>query len=556
MKKYLKNRQTVFYIIIYTLFSITSFGNALFFSYTGYIVENGLTSHFKYLLLFIVVFSILYYTLGSINAYAYSKFHERINTDIRNDLTDSFLSLSNQTVQSNNTSYYISLYNNDLKFIESDYFDPMAKLLPFIVNILISVIFALFINVKITLYIFALSLFGIFLPRYTSKNVNKYKNIYLGEFGKYNSFIKDLFSGFFVIKGNSIEDNISHYHQKENADVEKLNVVANRASRRADMFLSFFSSFTQFSIIAFLVYEVLWNDLSIALFFTVIALTNQIVFPLYQLANFINSIKSTKSTREKIEQHLAAKIPMPPITQDGKNGDIVISGLKYKYDDKEILRGINITFEQNKKYAIIGNSGCGKSTLLKIIGGELANYEGNILLATQELKNYNSYELSHLISFIPQHPFIFSNSLYNNITLFSDSYDENQIQQAVQHSNLVSMVEKTSQNYNEMILEENGNNISGGEKQKISISRALLRNTPIILMDESTSNIDNRVSNQLEDLFLGMKDATILSIIHKFNENNLRKYDAILILKDGYVEAFGDYDKVCDNAFLKSQLQN
>lgn len=177
-------------------------------------------------------------------------------------------------------------------------------------------------------------------------------------------------------------------------------------------------------------------------------------------------------------------------------------------------------------------------------------------MATQELKNYNSYELSRLISFIPQHPFIFSNSLYNNITLFSDSYDENQIQQAVQHSNLASMVEKTSQNYNEMILEENGNNISGGEKQKISISRALLRNTPIILMDESTPNIDNGVSNQLEDLFLGMKDATILSIIHKFNENNLRKYDAILILKDGYVEAFGDYDKVCDNAFLKSQLQN
>lgn len=198
--------------------------------------------------------------------------------------------------------------------MELEYFDPITQFLPQVVSVVIAVCAGLYVSIPITAFILLMGLIGIFLPSYTSKNVNLHKNSYLTGLGKYNSFIKDLFSGFFVIKGNSIEENISRYHEKENADVEKLNAISNRSSRRAMMFLNFFNFITQFIIIALLVREVLYRDLPVSLFVAFSSLTNQIIYPLYQLANFINSIKSTKSTHEKIEQHLAAKIPIPPDT--------------------------------------------------------------------------------------------------------------------------------------------------------------------------------------------------------------------------------------------------
>ena len=144
------------------------------------------------------------------------------------------------------------------------------------------------------------------------------------------------------------------------------------------------------------------------------------------------------------------------------------------------------------------------------------------------------------MSLIQQDVYIFDDSLVNNVKLYGNYADE-EVDSAIKMAQLDKLFEEKGNDYK---CGENGINLSGGEKQRISIARALIKHTPILLLDEATSSLDNETAQNIEMTFLSLKETTRIVIMHKMNENILRQYDEIIMLKSGKVLEKGTFEEL------------
>ena len=174
------------------------------------------------------------------------------------------------------------------------------------------------------------------------------------------------------------------------------------------------------------------------------------------------------------------------------------------YDDKVVLNDITHKFEKNKSYAIVGTSGSGKTTLINLLLGKFNNYSGNIYYNDTELKKISIDSLFEISSFVEQNVFVFDDSIINNITMYSN-IEEELLNEAINKSGLAKLIEEKGPDYR---CGENGCNLSGGEKQRISIARALVKKSQLLLLDEATSALDNETYSSITNNLLAIDNTT------------------------------------------------
>ena len=188
------------------------------------------------------------------------------------------------------------------------------------------------------------------------------------------------------------------------------------------------------------------------------------------------------------------------------------------------MKNVSATFEKGKKYAILGKSGSGKSTLLKLLAGYYPEFEGEI--CTDEIA-----ALPDRLVMIHQKTFLFNDSVRNNLTLWK-SYTENEISEVIKKAGLKEVMEHLPQGL-DTIIEDNGSNFSGGECQRLAIARALLSGKDILLMDETTSALDEQTANDVENSILSLENITCISVTHRLSRENMKKYSAVLKMENG-----------------------
>ena len=222
---------------------------------------------------------------------------------------------------------------------------------------------------------------------------------------------------------------------------------------------------------------------------------------------------------------------------------IELSHLAFSYeDDKPILRDISFSFEPGKSYAVVGASGSGKSTLLHLLSASQTGYSGQILYDGQELRNIRRSSLYDLISVIQQNVFIFNATIRENITLFAD-FPEEAVERAIRLSGLSGLIRERGEDY---LCGENGSGLSGGEKQRISIARSLLKNAQVLLVDEATAALDAQTAHQVSHAILDLSGMTRIVVTHTLEESALRRYDAILALRDGSIAEQGSFEELME----------
>ena len=214
---------------------------------------------------------------------------------------------------------------------------------------------------------------------------------------------------------------------------------------------------------------------------------------------------------------------------------IDMSNVDFEYvKNNLILKNINLTIKKNRFIVIMGDSGSGKSTLLKLILGLLDPTKGKVLIDNQPVIN-NLDKWQEKINFVPQDVFILDDSLKNNITLeiTEKQIDFDKLESAIDASNLRSFVNSLSAGYN-TILGDKGSRISGGQKQRIGIARAMYANSEVIILDESTSSIDEKSQNEIFTKLNQLKNKTVIFITH---DSKIKKYcDEIYLLKNNTLE--------------------
>ncbi|MFQ9036728.1 ATP-binding cassette domain-containing protein [Hungatella sp.] len=275
---------------------------------------------------------------------------------------------------------------------------------------------------------------------------------------------------------------------------------------------------------------------------------NYVLAPLNQGPVYYAEIKSVNAIIKKINDYTGRDIVAARDDFMSNVKTIKIKNLSFKYlvDLENTLSNINIEFIAPKKYIVTGTSGCGKSTLFKLLSALNTKYTGEIIInGNDSLKQISACSWRKQIAVVQQDIFLFDNTVRYNICL-NKFLSDDEIKQIIEMVGLTDFVASLP-NGIDSLIGENGSCISGGEKQRIAIARALAKKTNILLIDEATSSLDAKNTSNIENIILSLHDKLVIYISHKYDENLLNKFDEVIVMEKGCITFHGEFKNMTLN---------
>tara|TARA_B110000444_G_scaffold197808_1_gene188791 strand:+ start:268 stop:2019 length:1752 start_codon:yes stop_codon:yes gene_type:complete len=252
------------------------------------------------------------------------------------------------------------------------------------------------------------------------------------------------------------------------------------------------------------------------------------------------------TSKDKSEKHLESK-------NINLDGNIEFNNINFSFEENNVLKSINLKIESGKKTAFVGLSGSGKSTLINLLLRFYDNYTGDIKIDNHNIKSLSLFDLRENISLITQETLLFNESILDNIRYGNMSCDDKKIQEIATLSGVSKFTDKLPEKLH-TVVGESGIKLSGGQRQRIAIARALVKNAPILVMDEATSSLDNlterEIQNALDEL---MKDKTTIIIAHRLS--TVKDADIIFTIENGKVENKGNHEYLMENSAVYKKLQ-
>ena len=220
---------------------------------------------------------------------------------------------------------------------------------------------------------------------------------------------------------------------------------------------------------------------------------------------------------------------------------IELRDVSFGYEEgKDVLHHVSARFEAGRAYAIVGGSGSGKSTLLNLLLAENTGYRGSVLLDGTELRELSPEALYGLMSVIQQNVFVFNASIRDNVSMFRE-FPQKALDEVIRRAHLRELLDARGADY---LCGENGKGLSGGEKQRVSIARSLLKKSSVLLVDEATAALDVQTAHQVSSDILDLTGMTRIVVTHSLEEALLRRYDGIFVLKNGTLAESGSFDEL------------
>lgn len=242
------------------------------------------------------------------------------------------------------------------------------------------------------------------------------------------------------------------------------------------------------------------------------------------------------------------------ITEPIKNHDIVFKNVSFSYDDRPILKNVSAEIKENTMTAIVGPSGSGKTTFCNLIARFWDVNSGEILIGGKNIKDYKIENLMDSISMVFQDVYLFEDTIENNIKFGKQNASHEEVVEAAKKARCHEFIESLPEGY-DTLIGEGGASLSGGEKQRISIARAMLKNAPIIIFDEATANIDPENEDKLKDAIESLtENKTVIMIAHRLK--TIRNADQILVLRNGELVERGNHEVLIQNEGLYKDLVN
>lgn len=508
---------------------------------------------FKYIILLIVFFVLVdFIVLIFYNKIIYivnTKIISAIKKDLLHTITNNHLWLLEDKMQ------YISLLDNDIEQVIDKYFLNIFYLIKIIIMFFVSLTYLISVDIKLSFIILLFGLISVNLPQIFVKKNRVIKQDFLRKNSDFLVSLKELLYGMDTIKLFSLENLYLTKNEQENNKLER---------SRADMLyydslIEITGSLTGFLVHALIVlyagYMSYLGHISVGTVLAVMQIMNHVITPLSTGSAVFSQIKSVEPVNKKILDLIHSNTSEKQmINYDCSVHKIKIKNLSFHYNDlkSNALEDISLSFEAGKKYAVIGTSGCGKSTLIKILSGLLNDYQGSIFVNDIELRNIAPCSWVKKIAVVQQDTFLFDGSIKYNIC-FDEDVNLTKFNHIIQMSQLEEFIHHQEKGV-ETCVGENGANISGGEKQRISLARSFMKDSEILLIDEGTSALDCSTSEKIHKKILD-SNCMVISSIHHYNEDILSKYDKILLLEKGKLVNFGSF-KELPNLLNESMMSN
>ncbi|MFI3686052.1 ABC transporter ATP-binding protein, partial [Vagococcus fluvialis] len=438
---------------------------------------------------------------------------QKMETRLREEALSKIFQSNYQEFHEKDTGMYVSWLTNDITQIEQSGFNPFYEMVSGLVVSVFSIISLLMIHWSLVLVTAIELLLIIQIPKIFDKKIKQVTNDLMSANESFVSHSTDVVSSFdtlFVYRKFDFGLN------KLIKASKKLELKKNNATKVMGLVAivgGVGNILGQVSILSLSGYLAFINIISIGLISASGQFSSEIFNTLGNLSQYIASIKSTKSIFDKLElidsnSMIENKLNIKPL-----NSAFSVKNLTYSYNNQHtVLSDINMEFELNKKYAIVGDSGSGKSTLLNLLSKRIIDFKGTIMLNDTDINELSTDDVFSKVAYIDQNPYIFNGSIRENLCL-NDNYPEEKLITTLKQVNLFDTINNLEMKL-DTYLGENGRLLSGGQLQRLALARALLRNKRIILLDEGTSKLDRKNTQFIEEFLISQSHITLIMITH------------------------------------------
>ena len=492
--------------------------------------------------LFIAVF---FLAASYLTYYAKPRYIKRAMQNYKQALFGKLLDKNIMSFRSESTATYLSALTNDCASIEANYLDKEFMFIFRVTSFVSSLAMMICYSPLLTLIAVGVTFLPLLVSLMSGKKMSSAELTVSDRNKSFTAVVTDCLNGFSVIKSFRAEKPVSDLFSAENARLE--NSKFNRT--RLQIFISTLGQLSgliaQVSVFFAGAYLALsGKGITAGTVMIFVNLMNFVVAPVAELPGLLAARKASRALMDKIAGSLEKSTFAEGNTElSTLERGISVKDVSFSYEDgKEVLHDVSFDFEAGKSYAIVGASGSGKSTLLNLIMSSAcgAEYSGSIFWDDTDLKDSSSDSFFDQVSSIDQNVFVFNSSIKDNITMFRDFPDE-EVNEAVKRSNLSELVDERGTG---LMCGESGKALSGGEKQRISIARSLLKKSSVLVADEITAALDSRTAHKVSSDILDLKGITRIVVTHSLEESLMRRYDKILVMRDGRIEEQGTFDEL------------
>lgn len=584
LSKYLKKYSgwISFYIFVFVLVTVVDVFIPIL---TANAVEDITFNEYKsaiYNLLFVIGLSIASYFFSGLLNFLYNRYGMRMIGDISLDCVAQSFKISSQSYSSHSSGQFMDRIVNDPNRIVGE-LSSMVFMISNIVTTLIIIIYVFILNYIIGLCVVALLIVSLIITSVRLKKFNK--NMQSSDKARENlvSIVNETIKSEKDIKTTGLEQKLKDtVNDRTNNNVkEKYKLYNTNQTLRL-----FNNALLEVLLLGVLILGIVLMEkglVTIAIFMVIYSyrgsiksFSNFIGFFFESIATIKNSLGRIRELFEDKEYELEkfGNVHLDKVQGEIEFKDVIFKYKEFEYkkdkktkattktlkNETQVLEKINFKIQPNTTVAFVGKSGSGKSTILSLISKMLEADDGQVLIDGVDIKDLDKDTLRKSISLVNQFPYIFDMSIKENLLLAKENATDEEIEKAIKDSYLKEFID-TLPNGIDTVVGESGIKLSGGQRQRLAIARALLRQTSIIIFDESTSSLDNFAQEHIKKCIDNLKGkSTIVIVAHRLS--TIKNVDDIFFLEEGKIVDEGSFDKLFKknkefkNMFTMENLQD
>lgn len=507
--------------------------------------ESGALS-FRTLLLISAGFVLLCAGLSLLNYASQPRFLERAMRQYKDFAFKKLIGKSISSFRDESAAGYLSALTNDAASIETNYLAQMLAMITKAVTFIGALLLMCRYSLLMTAIAAGLTVLPLIASLLTGSRLQTVESRVSERNGEFTAALSDCLAGFTVVKNFKAEREIFRLFAQSNKALEHEKFTGRRIKTLVGMIGAVTGIFAQLGVFIAGVYlSMKGGSMTPGAVVLFVNLMNFIISPIAELPGLLACRKAALGLVDKLAAALERSSSREGSeTLNRLEHGIRLENVSFAYEPgKTVLHGINAEFEAGRAYALVGGSGSGKSTLLNLLMAAETNYSGHILADGIELSDISTDSLYGTMAAIQQNVFVFNASIKDNVSMFRD-FPKTELDEAIARAHLGALIRERGEDY---LCGENGSGLSGGEKQRISIARSLLKKSSVLLADEVTAALDAQTAHRVSSDILDLQGITRIVVTHTLEESLLRRYDKISVLRGGRIEEAGSFADLMAN---------
>ncbi len=537
--------------------AITEVFNGLIAKITG---QGGI--NFGKLGTIIITLVILYVVsaiFSFIEGFVMAGVSQKITYKMRNEVSKKLHKLPMSYFDKKNNGEILSVIVNDIDTIGMNLNQVTTQLITSVVTVVGVLIMMLSINVSMTIITLLILPISMFLILGIAGKSQKYFKAQQNYLASVNDKVEEMYSGHNVIKSFNAEDKFLDSFQKENDNLYNAGWHSQFLSGLMHPIMNFVGNLGYVAVSIVGGYFVIQGKIEVGSIQSFIQYSRNFTNPISQIAQISSLLQSMMAATERVFEFLDSeeeiKEGKKEINLANIKGEVEFKHVKFGYnEDKIIIKDFSAKIKPGAKVAIVGPTGAGKTTIVKLLMNFYRVNDGEILIDKENINSYKRSDLRDVFGMVLQDTWLFNGTIMDNLRYGNLNASDDDVIAAAKEVGVHHFIQTLPNSYN-MVLNEEADNVSGGQKQLLTIARAILANPKVLILDEATSNVDTRtevlIQQAMDKL---MEGRTSFIIAHRLS--TIRNADLILVMKDGNIVEQGNHEELLKQNGFYAELYN